>query len=257
MGEGVVAYEIRAMSFAEILDLGLRLLRDHFTLLVGPALVVYVPLAWVAARVSGEAAARPADLMSEVLLALAFAGVALLATPLLVAAITHAIGESYLGRPTGVGESVRVGLSLILPLVGTWLLASLAILGGTLLLVIPGLYLMLAFLLVAPVMVLERVFGTRALGRSRDLMRGHNLRGFGILFVGSLLASFLGWGVEAGLGWIPVLGPVSAGVVQAASFAYTSCLSVLLYFDIRCRKEAFELDHLARLVEARASAAVS
>ena len=33
--EGKMAYEIREMAFAEILDTALRLLRDHFALLVG------------------------------------------------------------------------------------------------------------------------------------------------------------------------------------------------------------------------------
>jgi hypothetical protein len=38
-------YEIRAMSFAEILDTGFRLVRDQFALLAGIGLVLYGPFA--------------------------------------------------------------------------------------------------------------------------------------------------------------------------------------------------------------------
>lgn len=246
-----MAYEIRTLGFAEILDMGFQLLRDHFVLLVVPAAVVYVPLALASAAVTPEAANRPEDLLGALGVVFALSLATLLAMPVVVAAITHAIGESYLGRSVTVGESFRVGLGMLLPLLGTWLLAGLAILGGFLLLVVPGIYLVLAFLLLTQVMVLERTFGTSALGRSRELMRGHMLRGFGILFVGGLLASFLTYGVQVGLGWIPLVGPLGAGLAQAVSFAYTSSLGVILYFDIRCRKEAFDLEHLSRLVEAR------
>lgn len=248
-----MAYEIRELSFAEILDRGLRLLRDHWLLLGAPAAALYVPLSLVLAGFDPEAATEPADL------APLFASLGLLlllsaiAFPVLSAAITHAIGEAYLGRDVTIGGALRAGLDILLPLLGTWLLAYLAILGGLLLLVIPGIYLMLAFLLVTQVMVLEHRFGARALGRSRELMAGHLLRGFGILLVGSVLVSLLGSGIDLGLGWIPLLGPVATGIAQAFGFAYTSTLGVLLYFDIRCRKEAFDLEHLSALVEASAT----
>jgi hypothetical protein len=82
-------------------------------------------------------------------------------------------------------------------------------------------------------------------------MSGHLLRGFGIMLVGALLVGLLSSGIELGLGWIPLVGPIATGLAQALGFAYTSTLGVLLYFDIRCRKEAFDLEHLSHLVEAR------
>ncbi len=72
-----------------------------------------------------------------------------------------------------------------------------------------------------------------------------------VFLVGALIVSLLTSGIELGVGWIPVVGPIATGLSQALGFAYTSTLGVLLYFDIRCRKEAFDLEHLSRLVEAR------
>lgn len=250
-----MAYEIRELSFAEILDRGFRLLRDHAVLLGTPAAVVYVPASMVFSLFDPEATADPADLMPFAISFALLIALSAIAVPVLSAAVTHAIGESYLGHPVTIGEAVQAGIGLFLPLVGTWILAYLAILGGFLLLIVPGVYLTLAFLLATQVMVLERTFGARALGRSRELMSGHMLRGCGILVVGTMLVSLLSSGVELGLGWIPWLGPIATGFAQALGFAYTSTLGVLLYFDIRCRKEAFELEHLSRLVEARTQAA--
>jgi hypothetical protein len=52
---------------------------------------------------------------------------------------------------------------------------------------------------------------------------------------------------------VPVLGPIAQGFAQSLGVAYSAVVLVLLYFDIRCRKEAFDLEHLARLVEGRAA----
>ena len=49
-----MAYEIRAMSFAEVLDTGFRLIRDHFALLVGIGLVLYAPLAVLQDSAGGQ-----------------------------------------------------------------------------------------------------------------------------------------------------------------------------------------------------------
>jgi hypothetical protein len=246
-----MAYEIRELSFGEILDRGFRLLRDHVVLLGAPAAAIYVPISLVMSLLGPEAAASPEDLAPVLASFALLILLSAIAVPILSAAITHAIGESYLGRPVTIGEALHAGLEVLLPLIGTWILAYLAILGGFLLLIVPGIYLTLAFLLATQVMVLERRFGVGALGRSRELMRGHMLRGFGILLVGTLLVSLLSSGIEIGLGWIPLFGPLAVGLAQGLGFAYTSTLGVLLYFDIRCRKEAFDLEHLSQLVEAR------
>ena len=54
-----------------------------------------------------------------------------------------------------------------------------------------------------------------------------------------------------------VLGVLGSGVVASVSGAYTAAVTVVLYFDIRCRKEAFEVEQLARIVEAGTARAAS
>ena len=245
-------YEIRAMSFGEILDMGFRIIRNHFVLLVGLQAIIVVPTRLVADAInSGVGTSDPMAMLAGLLpvfLAL------LLLQPIIMAAITHAIGENYLSRSVTFGGALRFALSIVLPLVGTWILSSIVVVAGFALLVIPGLILVLAFAVLTPVMVTEQIFGLKALERSWVLMRGHKLRALGLLVVAGILSTSLTAGVDLVAGFIPVFGSVVAGIVQGAANAFGTAALVVLYFDIRCRKEAFDLEHLARQVESGAAA---
>jgi hypothetical protein len=245
-----VDYQIRAMSFGEILDVGFRIIRNHFVLLVGLQAIIVVPTRLVTdALARGEGAADPFTVLAAMLpVFLAM----LLLQPIIMAAITHAISENYLSRSVTFGGALRFALSIVLPLVGTWILASLAAMVGFLLLIIPGLILTLAFAVVTPVMVTEKVFGIRAMERSWELMKGHKLRALGLFIVTGLLSAVLTAGVDLVAGFLPVIGSIVAGIVQGAANAFGVAALVVLYFDIRCRKEAFDLEHLAQQVESGA-----
>jgi hypothetical protein len=255
-----VSYDIRAMSFGEILDAGFQLLRNHARLLIGISALLNVPVALL------QTGSRLSGLVWRLLL--------LVGGPVVATATTWAVGEVYVGRPASVGSALRAAWSVLLPLAGTVLLLYLAFAGtaGVLSLVGVGLalfvnrvvgvifvvlailacigYLLPTLLLLWPVMVLERTFGWAALRRSRELMRGSLLRSVGIALVGALIVYVPSGAVQLLLGHIPVLGAVGVGLALAAGGAYSPTVMVLLYFDIRCRKEAFDLEHLARLVEA-------
>lgn len=278
-----MSYEIRAMSFGEILDAGFQLLRDHFVLLVGTAAVLYVPAAvlnaylgaWFQDPGQGEVGAAIAAVVGLLVLG----GIA---SPIVQVAVTYAVGEVYLDRHATIAGSLKFGLSILLPLAGTAILlycvvGLLPVIGGGIiagaiagtgyLLDMAGLmyvgvgvgvavaaglvvYAVLSLLLVWQLMVLERVFGLVALRRSRALMRGHLMRGLGVMAVSSLVVLLLVGAVGFVLGFVPWLGPLGSGIGQAAGAAYGSAVGVALYFDLRCRKEAFEVEHLARQVAA-------
>lgn len=258
-----MAYEIRPLSFAEILDTGFRILREQFRPLMTLVGVLYGPAVffggsmWLAVRGVVMAGAPP-DLgrLAAVAPWLLIAGVLLVlwmivAWPVTVAATTHVVGEAYLGRPVDVRAALHAGWSMMMPLAGTSLLMSMMVMLGFLLLIVPGLYLLLSYALVWQVMVLERVYGMAALRRSARLATGHRLRILAVWLVVSVLGSVVGGGLQFVLGYLPGLGMIASLTVQAVSTAFATAVLVVFYFDIRCRKEAFDLEHLARLVAAR------
>ena len=120
-----------------------------------------------------------------------------------------------------------------------------------------GLMSLLAFILLWQVMVLERLFGTAAMRRSHELMKGNKGRALGILFVSGVVIAVLSTALQLLFSFVPLLGPIGSAAAQAVGNVYTTAISVVLYFDIRCRKEAFDLEHLARLVQGRTGEAGS
>jgi hypothetical protein len=246
-----MTYQIKALSFAEMLDAAFRIIRDHFVVLVGLSAVVHVPIAILQDQI-GETPGQIAWGRAAV----AF-GLSLIGAPIVATALTHAIGELYLGRPASISASLRASLAIIVPLSGTMLLVYLGTFVGFLLLIVPGIYLSLAWMLTWPVTVLEHRFGATALGRSRELMQQNMLRALGIVILGWLIVVVVSATLGVALHLVPVLGPVVQGVARSIGVAYSSVVLVLLYFDIRCRKEAFDLEHLAQLVEGPPAAAVA
>lgn len=245
-------YEIREMSFGEILDTGFQLLRNHFSLLVGMSLVLYAPVAVLSILMATSTQTGEAPSLAVAIFGMLPLGLAILiVAPIVSAANTYAIGKLYLGERVEFRDAWQTAVSLMLPLVGTSLLSMFAVGVGLLLLIVPGIYLMLAFILLWQVMVLERVFGVASLRRSHELMKGNKGRALGILFISGVVVAVLSTALQLLFSVVPLLGPIGSAAAQAVGNVYTTAISVVLYFDIRCRKEAFDLEHLARLVQGR------
>src|SRR5438132_6496928 len=94
-----MGYEIRAMSFAEIMDTGFRIVRQHFGLIIGIAAALYVPIAILGALgapepvpgagpAGGVGAGRLGFLIGLVLYAVVVCAI-------VTAAIKYAMGEIY------------------------------------------------------------------------------------------------------------------------------------------------------------------
>lgn len=72
-------------------------------------------------------------------------------------------------------------------LIITSLLAGIGVFFGLIMLIVPGLVLLTWWAVIAPVVMLEDKSGTAALGRSRELVRGHGWTVFGLIVVTSIL----------------------------------------------------------------------
>ena len=252
-----MAYEIRPMSVGEILDTGFRLLRNHFGLLAALSAIAYGPmgiLQMVAAMAgaSAKAGGEPSAMLIPMLIVIAVMGlVALVAFPLSSTAMTMALGDVYVGRPTSVGQALRQSWPILLPVVGTGLLSMILISLGLLLLIIPGIWLIFSYWVSTQVMVIERVFGMAALNRSSELMKGNKGRGFVIGIVVVVLMSVVSGGATWALNAWPLVNAVASTLVGIVTYAFLYAVNVVFYFDVRCRREAFDLEHLAQLVEQR------
>jgi hypothetical protein len=181
-----------------------------------------------------------------------------LAGKLAQAGCFRAVADAYLGEDVSWRSSLRYALRRLPAVIGLSLLSTIIIAIGFILCVIPGIYLWGAFYVAVPVLLVEGVGPRRALGRSRQLVRGRWWGTIGVAIVGSVLV-FVVAGALNGL----ILGVALASPSQntVTGFVLTTLATTLsavlttpaaaafatvLYVDLRVRKEGFDLLLLAQ-----------
>ncbi len=72
----------------------------------------------------------------------------------------------------------------------------------------------------------------------------------GIVTTTGMIVAVPVFGAQMLIGTIPIVGLLVWAVFQAIAFAFTTAVTVVLYFDLRCRAEDYDLELLAEQVEA-------
>jgi hypothetical protein len=265
-----MAYKIQHLGLGGILDQAIAILRDNFGVLFTIVLILIVPcqLANELIKLAGEPDLPPDATWEERLEAqqnfegspaLAFASVVInlvnnvVLLPLANAAVIHAVARLYLARPVTAFEAIGHGFRRLLPLIGTSILVWLAIIGGLILLIIPGILFALWFSLSTHVVVLEDVAGPTALGRSKKLVRPH----LGTLIVLGLIMMVITLGLVLGAMFIPQphLRAIGTSLANGLATLLGTATLVVFYFSCRCAEENFDLHYLAEAIGAEAAVA--
>jgi hypothetical protein len=206
--------------------------------------------------------------------------VAALASVFITAALAVVISNRYLSRTVTVGEAYRATLnrigSLLLAII--WIavrllavIVAIGIIAGVLiaihlgpLAVVVGLagfalliYFLVSWALISQVIMLDNVGGSGASARSRELIRGYWWKTLGLLVVTWLLVTILtaipagvvgaiagsGAGSSAARLLITgIVGLIIGVLVQPIPIAAMT----LLFYDLKIRKEAFDLEALVQ-----------
>jgi hypothetical protein len=120
------------------------------------------------------------------------------------------------------------------------LLFALAVIGGFILLIIPGIYFAIRFSLSVHALVIEGHRGTAALKRSWGLVGGLWWHAFGALFVAAVLAAIVSGVLTAPFGSNLALRAIGQTIGQIITMPFTALVGVLLYIDVRVRKERYD-----------------
>ncbi len=186
--------------------------------------------------------------------------VGLVATLLASGAAFKAIADAYMGGAAAAGPSLRFASRRLLSILWVTVLSILLTVLGFVLLIVPGVYLAVALSVVVPVLMLEDRKGRKALGRSRELVKGRWWPTFGVFLLGLLIIPAI---VEWIVGFIfqlllltemdSVVGYVAVSAVggMLASILATplqAAVVAVLYFDLRVRKEGLDLQLLAERI---------
>jgi hypothetical protein len=140
------------------------------------------------------------------------------------------------GRPEpSVGELFANVVPVLVPLLLAGLLAGIAIFAGMLLLLVPGLFLLTIWSLIAPAIVIERKGLLEAFGRSRQLVRGHGWPVFGVLIVALLITavvSLLFLQVAAAIAGGPLLRIVFSALAVTIAAPVEGLVAGVLYYRL-------------------------
>jgi hypothetical protein len=166
-------------------------------------------------------------------------------------AITISVSDICLGNAPSLVRSYKKIFGLFVKMLSTSLLQLLFILLGFVLFIIPGIIALLWFLFTPCVVALEGLGGFAALKRSKALGRRYYWRNLGVFVlivivcavIGGILGGFYGLLFPGTLGRFP--HRVFMVVIQSLSTPLSLTAIILLYYDLRVRKEAYDAAALA------------
>ena len=175
------------------------------------------------------------------------------------AAATFVVSDSYMGRAISARDAFARATPFISRLIVLGVLLSLVIGLGLICLIIPGVILFTGLALSTPALVIEGLpSANAAMGRSWALTRGFRGKLFWALLtvlVLILLPTIALGGFAAASGDATLLAPtmspaalawlVAASLIQLLIYPLFYCVLTVAYYDLRVRKEAFDLEVLA------------
>jgi len=205
------------------------------TLFMSPLLAVVV---WMATL-------EPRAQLGAALLALPVAAaLQLVAQPVATAAMTYGVFQELRGGHAEVGDCLRVGFSCLLPVVGVALLEALAVAGGLLFCIVPGIVIATLLAVAVPAAVEERPGVLGALRRSSELTAGFRWKVFGVLFTIGGLDFVLG----RVLGLLPVgLELVVSTAKDVLVMGVSATAGAVLYYRLRAARESVSVSDLGSI----------
>lgn len=255
---------LRPMSTGEVLDVAFGIYRRHLaTLVTVSVLLTGLPLLVLGALAGVTAVFSSTTPESLLLLMMGVVLVYLILTQLALGASLLVVSQGYLGRNLSAGSAIRQTLSRLGMLVLAALLVGLVVGLGALLVIVPGVILFCGLIVTTPVVMLEKPeSATAAMGRAWALTKGYRWRMFLLILVGVVLSAVViigvnvitglifGFGGQVQPGAAPGLAPMLAqqaiqllGNMIIAPLPH--CILTVAYYDLRVRKEAFDLELLA------------
>ena len=268
----MAAADLRPMTLGEVLDRTFTLYKRNFWLFAGimsfPLLLVFFAQVGIAAFRTTTPGTAPGS--SALFLGVFGRFVILMIVSMVMYAIAQAatifaVSDLYLGRTATVRAAFGKVRGRVLRTIGVIFLVGLIVMVGFIALIIPGIILMCKTGVAVPAAMLEDKSAGAAVGRSMDLTKGYAMQMFLIFLLAWVLAivaaavfqypfMFLAFFKVAKHQAVPfvllVLQYLSSFVSSVIVGPVATIAFSLMYYNLRVRKEAFDLQHLITLLPA-------
>ena len=267
---------LRPLGVAEILDTAIDLYARNFATFAKIAAVIAVPMGVVVFLLDQIAFARPdgsadstayigeyaqgVDYSTFTAVVVIESVVALFAFLLVIGASFRAVSELYAGQTAASTRSIGFAGGRVLPMLWIGMIFMLGVVAASFAFILPGIWLLVAWSLAIPVLLAEGLRGTKALGRSFELVRDNWWRTFGALLVGlifiglvQLILGFAGASLTSATDDSKTLSLLITDAVEVVSLIVTGPLQAaivaVIYYDLRVRKDGFDVQDLTRQLE--------
>jgi hypothetical protein len=247
--------ELRERTFGELIGQTYSLAAKHFVKLFLIGLVIGFPgfvfQLLAENTVSGDPGHRQfhPGVATAGLLAIL---ISFLLIPLEQGVCTLLVASSFTGDNPTLGACFRAAFRRLLGMLGLSFMLGAIVVLGFMLLVVPGVIFLTWYYVAVPALLVESVPAARAMERSKQLSEGHRLGIFGFMLLTNYLVVAIALttnhyiDVAAGMG---VTSSFLKYVVGAAIGAPAIVAPVAYYFNLRVKKEAFDVAALSSLVD--------
>ncbi|HET9727885.1 MAG TPA: hypothetical protein VFR41_00615 [Acidimicrobiia bacterium] len=261
--------ELRPRGIGEMLDAAVALYRARFTKLIPVSLAVVIPVQAFTTMVllsaepdrfqisptgsvtpqysSGSASAQLASIVVVGL-------VNLVSTAFITAVCTRIVADAYTDNVPIRSEALRVAGRRVLALAGLSIMVAMAQVAGALACIVGIVVPIALFSVAVPALVLEGHPVFRSLGRSVQLTREHLWRALGLVLSAQLLGVLIQLGLAVGINaWLNhsantttaiIVQGVASALAASVTTPFLATAIVALYFDLRIRNEALDIQLL-------------
>ena len=231
-------------STGSVLSRSLSVLFRNLVPFLVIAVAVYIPV-FVVGVIMGSGATTEKGFTTAIL---TVGLLGMLMSYLVAGAVAYGVFQDLRGKPASIGDCMSVGFSRMFPVLGVAFLAGLAVIGGFILLVIPGI--LLACMLYVAVAVVEKPGVTASLSRSAALTKGARWSIFAIVLVigvlNNVISRILGGAIEATDAVVVILISV---VIALVFNLWGSVAQAVAYYDLRKAKEGVDIEDLVKVFE--------
>ena len=253
--------QLRPFTVGEMIDAAFTIYKSRFKQLITVAAVIVVPLGIIQALLLASILTNPEEASLEGIGGLGAVAIAgLIVTQVATAALTLAVAGAYLNDDSTWQSVLGSAFGRMFTILGASILFALALFAGLFGLIVGAAIVGAGLGVFMPALMVERIGATASLSRSWGLTSGNRGRVFGMWLVATIIASIVNGitGSVLGLAFSTEASAILAnqllaivGAVLTAPFM--AAIVVVIYFDLRVRKEGFDLQMLASQVNPSAA----
>jgi hypothetical protein len=251
----------RPRGIGEILSAAFELYKQHWQSFIQIVAIVVIPLTILqyflqdqlqttssvtVDQTTGAVEVNNGSLGRSLLLTLVVSLIGVLVTQLLTGAISRAAAGSLVGESLTPGDAFGYAFSRLGSILLVSILVGLIVAGGLILLIIPGIIFAVKLAVSIPALVVENRRGTDAIGRSWNLTTGHFWHVLGTYIVAAIIAAIVSGilGAIGGSNWF--IRAILASIAAIITTPFTALVLILIYIDLRVRKEGLSDETLRR-----------